>query len=189
MIKRALPVMICILLTVTCLVGCGSKKNEQTTVTTAQLIKVLEDSKLSFATYQYDGVAEKKNDDEKTLYYVSYNGEVRAGIEDFQQLTVEEDAESGKTIITIPEVKVIDAHVVDGSLEFIYEDKKYKDTANYSEAQQLAQQDLEASVQEDQERLLEAARENAVSTIKALTEPLVGSDSVEIILSGVTDDD
>lgn len=188
MIRRVLPFVICILLTVTCLAGCGSKKNEQITVTSAQLIKVLEDSNLSFATYQYDGVAEKKNDDGKSLYYVSYNGEVRAGIEDFQQLTVEKD-ESGKTIITIPEVKVTDARVVDGSLEFIYADKKYKDTANYSEAQQLAQQDLEASVQEDQERLLEAARENAVSTIRAMTEPLIGSDSFEIVLSGVTDDD
>ena len=188
MFRRVLPFVICILLTVTCLTGCGSKKNEQITVTSAQLIKVLEDSNLSFATYQYDGVAEKKNDDGKSLYYVSYNGEVRAGIEDFQQLTVEKD-ESGKTIITIPEVKVTDARVVDGSLEFIYADKKYKDTANYAEAQQLAQQDLEASVQEDQERLLEAARENAVSTIRAMTEPLIGSDSFEIVLSGVTDDD
>ncbi len=152
--------------------GNGSKSN--TTITTVTTVKeILTDSTLYTARYPYAGIAVKK-DGEDIMYYVRYQGSVKAGfnIEEIQDPTVDE--ENGIITVILPEIVLSDPNVDTDADTFdcIFTKSSYETETVITEARKVAQKDLLKNARKD-EKFLETAKENAINAIKASIEPLV----------------
>jgi hypothetical protein len=152
----------------------GAKDGQITTITESTLKEVVEISELSTVEYTYNAVALSYLDEEKTKpkYHVAYEGRVKAGI-NFKDIGISVDEEQKTIKISIPEVKILDCSVNEGTLEYIFEKDKYNDLTVSSEAYKICKKDLEEKANKEGE-LLELARDNAISAVKGLIEPWVG---------------
>lgn len=159
----------------------GKVKKDQSVVTKSILMEVLEISELSTITYTYNGIVpgydivgitENGNEYGNLSYYVSYEGTVKAGI-DFTKIGIEISEEEKKLKVTLPQVEILDTIVDEGSLEFIHK-KSQSDSKgqNYKKAFQLCSEDLRKKTEEDN-TLLELAKNNAESVILGLLEPWI----------------
>lgn len=151
-----------------------SSRNEGrvTTITQSSLEKMLETNDLSTLEYTYNGITTVYTQDGKTpKYYVAYEGVVTAGI-DITKINVHTDQDKKVITITIPDPSVQKVSVDMGSLDFIFEKKKYETETVSQEAYKKSMKDLKNKA-EKEEQLLSMAKENAVSSIKALIEPWV----------------
>ena len=138
-----------------------SSRNEGrvTTITQSSLEKMLETNDLSTLEYTYNGITTVYTQDGKTpKYYVAYEGVVTAGI-DITKINVHTDQDKKVITITIPDPSV-------------HEKKKYETETVSQEAYKKSMKDLKNKA-EKEEQLLSMAKENAVSSIKALIEPWV----------------
>ena len=151
----------------------GTKGGEITTISESTLKEVIEISELSTVEYTYNAVAKAYADEEKTKlkYHVAYDGSVKAGI-DFKEITIEVDEEKKTIKITVPEVKILDCNVNEGTLQYIFTDDKYNDLTVSSEAYAICKVDLEEKA-ENEEELLVLAKENAISAVKGLIQPWI----------------
>ena len=151
----------------------GDKGGKVTTIAESTLKEVIEISELSTVEYAYNAVAYAYLDEEKTKlkYNVAYEGRVKAGI-DFKDIEINVDEEQKKIKITVPEVKILDCSVNEGTLEYIFADDKYNDLTVSSEASKICKADLEEKVN-NEEKLLVLARENAISAVQGLIQPWV----------------
>lgn len=143
-----------------------------TVITQSKLKDVIEVSELSTVAYTYNAIVPAYKKDGKTLkYHVAYEGIVKAGI-DFEDIQIEVDEEKKIITITIPDVKILDCAVDEGTLEFIFEKDKYNKETVAAEAYKLCLADLEDRAEQEPE-LIDLARENALSAVKGLIEPWV----------------
>ena len=112
----------------------GAKDGQITTITESTLKEVVEISELSTVEYTYNAVALSYLDEEKTKpkYHVAYEGRVKAGI-NFKDIGISVDEEQKTIKISIPEVKILDCSVNEGTLEYIFEKDKYNDLTVSSE--------------------------------------------------------
>lgn len=153
------------------LVPASPKPPEVITVPTLEKIIILSD--LSTSTSVYNGIAEvcDPEDPEKVDYYVSYEAKVKAGI-DFSAITIDVDQENKQVIISLPEVRLTDVIVDIASMDYIF----FDDSANTSTVSEQAYKACEADVQaesQNQDQILELARQNAENAVLALVDPFV----------------
>lgn len=157
----------------------GRMKKDQSVVTKTTLMEVLEISELSTITYTYNGIvpgydALDNGDDgtgyQKISYYVSYEGKVKAGI-DFSKIDIVMGEENKEIKVKLPKVEILDTIVDESSLEYIHK-KSQSDSKgqNYKLAFRLCSEDLRKKTEGDK-TLLELAKSNAESAVKALLEP------------------
>ena len=131
-----------------------SKEGEVTTISQSSIEKILDISELSTLEYTYNAVAAGYDEDGKTLlYHVAYEGTVSAGI-DFDKLKVKVNPDKKEIRITVPEAKILDCSVNEGSLN------------------KVSKEDLKKKANEET-RITELAKENAISAISGLIEPWV----------------
>lgn len=168
---------IVILLIVVCVVFFGrqfiSKEPEVSINSISTLEKVLEISDLSTGKYDYNAVAAVYDENQNEKYYVAYEGTVTAGI-DFSRVDIKADDDERKIIVSIPDIEIQDTIVDPGTLSYIFKDSKYEIETVSDEAYKACKADLNERVNAD-DKLYDTARENAISTIKGLLEPLVES--------------
>lgn len=161
-----------------CLIRCGffgGEEKEQTMVlTSSQLAEVLKISELSVYKVTFNGVAAVNDEEGDLLYNVAYEAKVNVGF-DTEELFVsvdETDAADKKIVVTLPEMEVIDAVVDPGSLDYIFAKKR----ANTDDVSATAFPACKADAEEEcraNPLIFEQAMENAVNTIRGLTQPLL----------------
>lgn len=139
------------------------------TISKASLEKMLEISDLSTLDFTYNAIANVNDENGKPKYHVAYKGTVTAGI-DFSQIGI---AFNEKVItITIPEASVQNVDVDMGTMNFIFEKKKYETETVSQEAYAACREDLDKRAAAEPS-LLSMAKENATEAVKALVEPWV----------------
>lgn len=127
--------------------------------------KSVDTEELRTATFTYNGVAKKcqeecKNDgNDEYLYFVSYEGEVTAGI-DFDKIDFNVDKKTKKMTIIMPEVKITNSSAFIEKQKYIFKNSKYDNVNEITEANRLCNEELTKKAKED-EQLLLTAKENA----------------------------
>lgn len=170
-----IPLLVVIILAVIGILGVSlinPHKGEITTVSEASLQDVLKISELSTIENTYNAVT-KVYDESGSVwkYSVSYEGIVKAGI-DFEEIEITFDEENKKITVTIPQVKIIETIVDEGTLKYIFQKEKYNTATVSAEAYKKCLEDI--STRANQETvLLEMAQENTISAVKGLIEPWV----------------
>lgn len=153
----------------------GNAKEEKPTVDTAsQLEEVLKISELSTYQVTYNGVAAVNDEDGNLLYNVAYEAKVSIGLDMDGIKVAEEDASESnkKIIVTLPAVEISDVAVDAGSLDYIFENS----SANTPDVSITALPACTADAQSEcgsNDVLYGLAKENAVKTIHALTQPFL----------------
>lgn len=142
-----------------------------TTISKSSLQKVIEINELSTVDYTYNATATKYDENNDAMYYVAYEGTVTAGI-DFNEIGIEVIEEEKKVKITIPEVKIHSTKVDMGTMEYIFTKNKYETEDISQEAYKLCKDDLKARI-EKENVFHDTARENAISSVKALFKPWI----------------
>ena len=170
MLLGGILILLVVALAIFAMVQIKRSNGEQVhTISKASLEKMLEISDLSTLDYTYNAIANVNDEDGKPKYHVAYKGTVTAGI-DFSQIGIEFNE---KVItITIPEASVQNIDVDMGTMNFIFEKKKYETETVSQEAYAACREDLEKRAAEEP-RLLSMAKENATEAVKALVEPWV----------------
>lgn len=166
--------IVAVLLIVTAIVlsAVFSRPGGQTTVSEASLKEIIKTGNLSTVEYIYNSILEVKNDDaekDDTLYYVSYEGVVKAGF-DFNELRFETDKTDKKYVVIIPEIKVNNADVKYESMDFIFVNSKDNKEGVVNEAYEKCKADLLAKAEENP-AVKSMARESAEDTIEAMLTP------------------
>lgn len=142
------------------------------TISQSSIEKILDISELSTLEYTYNAVAAGYDEDGKTLlYHVAYEGTVSAGI-DFDKLKVKVNPDKKEIRITVPEAKILDCSVNEGSLKYIFEKDEYNTATISADAYKVSKEDLKKKANEET-RITELAKENAISAISGLIEPWV----------------
>ena len=139
----------------------------------SSLQKIVETNKLGSLEYAYDAVKTIKDEEEKDIYHIKYNGIVTMGI-DFDKLIIEENEESKIITVTIPEPEIQDIYVDQSSIDYIFIDNKYNIETIGQAAGIEAQSDLENRAKKDTD-LMKVAKDNAISTVESLFIPLIDS--------------
>ncbi|MBE5943333.1 MAG: DUF4230 domain-containing protein [Lachnospiraceae bacterium] len=142
-------------------------------ITVSTLEKIIEVSELSTFTVVYNGVAEVSDYEgkEDVGYYVSYEANVKAGI-DFEDIEISVDQEKKVVNIKLPEVEIMDTFVDIGSLDYIFVNDKLNTPTISEEAFKLCKYDVMME-SNNQEAIIESARQNAVNVVNALVSPFV----------------
>lgn len=142
-----------------------------TTISKASLENVLKINDLSTFDYTYNAVTDVKDDKDKIKYHVSYEGLVTLGI-DFSKIDISVDEEKKEISIILPNAQVQDISIDAGTMDYIFENKKYETETVSQESYKASVEDLKKRV-DKQESLLEIANYNAITAVKALIEPWV----------------
>lgn len=150
----------------------SNNDGELNIITKSSLDKVIGVEELSTIEYTYNAVATKKDEDNKDMYYVAYEGKVNAGI-DFKELDVKK-GKNDTIVVTLPDVEIQKVIVDINSFDFIYKRSKYETENITQEAYKLCKEDLKKRVSKDI-NFEKMARENAVETIEALFKPWIES--------------
>ena len=147
----------------------GQKQPEM--ITASSLKEVIQVSKLSTYGAAYNGIARVLNPDdpEKIDYYVSYDSDVKVGM-DLNQIQYDIDEASHSITITLPKME-LQAEVDIASLDYIFLEADAETGTVSQQAYGACIADVEAECQEEQEIFL-LARTNAEKIVNALIEPL-----------------
>lgn len=161
---------------------CRPKKDSFSVISESSLKQVLEIDELSTLEYCYNSIAAQMvEDSEKVKYYVRYEGSVRLGIE-FEDITFVINEEQKEIVVKLPEVKMIDHTVTPETMDFIFMKDKYETEVVTTEALKLCKADLENKAKSNSS-LFRLARENAVSSIKALLCPWIEQIDAEYVVT------
>lgn len=167
--KTVLLVGIIVILVLTIYTMSTPNKEQQLILSAENTLKsITKKEDINLVEYTYNAVATKK-DDKKILYYVAYEGKVKAGI-DFSEVTVKINNREKKVTITIPTPKINDATVVDNKFEYIFTKDKYEKENMKDEIYDLCEKDLKNRLNKE-DLLLETAKENAIMTIQSFYQP------------------
>lgn len=148
-----------------------SKPGEVSTITKSSLEKVIEINDLETLDYTYNAVTDVRDEEDRLKYHVAYDGVVTAGI-DFSNIDIAIDEEAKKISIKVPKASILDLRVDTGTMDYIFEKRRYETESVSHEAYKACLEDLKNRA-EKEESLLEMADENALSTVRALIEPWV----------------
>lgn len=145
-------------------------------ITESQLYKIVNVSELS--TYQcvYNDICNVKDstDKSKTLYHVSYEARVNAGI-DFSNIKIklENRTANEKAIkITIPQVGITDVNVDITSLDYMWEESDAETETVSEEAYRKCIEDVTKKANSEKQ-IYDLAQQNAENMIKALVKPFI----------------
>ena len=138
-------------------------------ITTSTLREVVSISELSTGEFCYNGVVSIPEEDnpEKTDYSVKYDSTVKAGI-DAKDIDFKIDRKNKSVTPIIPEIKINDVIINDGSISTIPENAtaKLKDTLSYCKEDALKEAN-------QNEKLIETTKLNLQDSITALLTPLL----------------
>lgn len=138
---------------------------------TSSLQKIVETNKLGSLEYAYDAVKTVKDEEDKELYHIKYNGIITMGI-DFDKLEFVEDEEAKIITVTVPDPEIQNIYVDQSSMDYIFIDNRYNLETIGQDAGKEAQADLEDRAKKDTD-LMKVAKDNATSTVESLFIPLV----------------
>ncbi|MGN0634607.1 MAG: DUF4230 domain-containing protein [Acutalibacteraceae bacterium] len=173
--KKLIFIVISVLILVGVVIfGVSRITEKETIITKSTLEKIIQTSELSTAEFVNNSVLTVYNEKkpEKVDYYVSYESTVSVGI-DLREIQVDEpDTEKKEITVRIPEMKINEVVVDQGSLEYIFNDDKLDTHDTAVLAYKLCIADAQKKAM-DNEDVLQLARENTVNFIKGLIEPLV----------------
>lgn len=148
-------------------VSCSSSQPDPTVITTSDLERVVNISRLSSAELVYDGIAQAVDENGNVQYSVAYCATVRAGI-DMSDITFEIDEENRVVTPILPEIGVDEPILDETTLEFMPSNPR----ADLQEIIALCKEDALTEMQEDGQ-IYTTARENLQSTVEALITPLL----------------
>ena len=139
----------------------------------ASLEKIINVSELSTFSAVYNGITQvyNKENPEKIDYYVSYQGQIKAGI-DFEKIEIQVSPEESKVVVSLPEARILSTPVDIGSLDFIFYNQKANTSEVSSEAYQACCADIEAESKR-QSDIVKMAGDNAENVVRALTQPFL----------------
>lgn len=143
--------------------------NQTHYLTSSQLTKIVQVSKLSAADYPYTGIAYKNpSDDYKHFdYAICYEATVPASA-DMSKIRFEVDDSSRTVNVTLPDITIGDPSIDVDSLDYLPDNSK----ANPSDYIKLCKEDARTEAQ-DAGGITQTARENLKSIVQALTLPLL----------------
>lgn len=150
-----------------------NREGELISILETSLEKIEFRSSLSSLEYTYNSAVPvyKDGSDSKILYYVRYSGQIRKGI-DFSKINIVEDPnDSNAILIELPPL-TSESNVDPGSLDYIYVDNSAKSETIFVESYPLCEEDIRKAAELDSE-LNTIAKENVLSEIKLLTQPIV----------------
>lgn len=153
------------------LVNKEDKVGEVSTISKSSLEKVVERAQLSTLEYTYNAIVSVKDDKGKIKYHVAYEGVVKVGM-DFTKIDIDVDNVEKKIKIKIPEMQIENPVVKMEDMEYIFVKEKYETEDVSAEAFNISKEDLKKRTAND-ESLMQMARENAVSSIRAFIEPWI----------------
>lgn len=144
-------------------------------LTSSSLEEVIKLGRMDTFKESSEGLAMKFNKEKpsQTDYYVTYQYEVKAGI-DFDKITIErkEDEERILIIAHVPEVTLADPVVDINSLDFLFVNKKANNENAQSEAYKFCEADAKIACKEDT-TILDCAKRNAEIIIEGLLNPFI----------------
>ena len=139
--------------------------------------EVVSISELSTGEFCYNGVVSIPEEDnpEKTDYSVKYDSTVKAGI-DAKDIDFKIDRKNKSVTPIIPEIKINDVIINDGSISTIPENAtaKLKDTLSYCKEDALKEAN-------QNEKLIETTKLNLQDSITALLTPLLKEAGYKIL--------
>ena len=158
-----------------------ASKQEPYVVTESALEKIVKISKLSTFEAVYNGVAQVYNEKDalKVDYYVSYEAVAKVGI-DVNEIKVLVNDETKKITISLPALELTEVNVDEGSLDFIFYDKR-NTLGVTQEALEACKKDARIACTY-QESIYELASKNAKRIVTALVEPFLNSLDCEYTL-------
>lgn len=151
-----------------------SKEGKRTIITKSELVSVSKKNNLNTAEYVYNGVAVKKNDDGKKVYYVNYNGTVVAGT-NLDDMKITQDDKNKKIVVQVPEVTITEIKIDNKNLDIIFLSNKYNTETVHAEAYGISKEDLSVKAKANK-NFIDKAQEKSDSIIKALIKPLIDAD-------------
>lgn len=155
------------------------------TITESRLEKVIKESKLYTAEYPYNSCVTVSDKEGLPMYYVAYNGTIRAGFDaDKVKISIDEN----KITIHLPPITVTDVSVDEQSLDYIFENKVFETETVASEAYRAAHQNLWEKSKENAD-IIRTATDNAKRVEKMMIEPWVNQTGdakyeVEVLVKG-----
>jgi hypothetical protein len=154
------------------LIFAAGEDGNLTTISNSSLEKIIEINELSTVDYTYNATVTKTTaDGSEIMYHVAYEGTVTAGI-DFQKISFDINKEDKIITITIPDIEIQEIRVNMGTMDYIFTKDKYETETVSQEAYKLCKADLQKRIQ-DAEELKKTAKENVVSSVKALFQPWI----------------
>ena len=146
------------------------EEGKVSSITEARLEDIVRSNEIYFASYTYNGIS-RKNVNARPVYYVSYEGSVKAGL-DISQISISLDEENKTIIVRLPEITIGEPVVNAGTLQYIFVDDSYNVETVGQEAYKICLKDLSVKTAGN-EKLLSTALTTAKITEKSLIEPLV----------------
>lgn len=165
-----------------------NNKVKTTVITSTQLQEILQISDLSAYSVVYNGIACVYNEKNEPAYYVSYDSEVKLGIDmadiavSIEEVKASDEAESvKKVVVTLPEIHIKDILVDMASLDYMFFDKSYetKDVSSQAYAACIADVGEESRANEE---IYEFARNNCENVVSALIKPVIEGQDEQYIL-------
>lgn len=177
--KRGYLIICGVLLTGVLIVFCAGmkyvsdkkEKNQKKISCESTLEKIINVEDLYTFQAIYDGVAEVRDEKnpEQIDIYVAYKAKVNAGLT-FSELKPKVDDEKNEIRIKIPEIKVMEPDVDITQLDYMFLDKSANTENVSARAYSACVEDVKnESTKED--AIYELAKQNAINSVKALSEP------------------
>lgn len=182
-IKDLSPLIVAVIIVMTLIVlfATGAfDKPKETTITSSTLEEVIKTAELSTAKYVQHGIA-KAHIDGKEDTYILYYATVKPKI-NFEDIKYEIDEDSMKIIVTVPKTFTFVVELLDDEEHNFYYYPKKPDGWTIKEVKYVCATHAKQKADEN-DVLLETARESLENTIETLLSPLVSSHgyTVEII--------
>ncbi len=177
-ITVALIAIIIIAIAVIAVIVASNKNKGIETVSESSLKEIVLVSDFSTLKYTYNSYAtvyqEDKNGEiikkEKNIIcYVAYKGIVEAGF-DFSKIALDVNNEKKQIILTLPKIELTLVNIDNESLDSIFVKEKYDNEKTFSKLLKACEQDLMSKAASN-DKLLEMAKANAESSLKALLKP------------------
>lgn len=143
-------------------------------------------SQLQTLTYNYNSICDviKKRE---VVYHVCYKGTVILGI-DASEIKISVDDNAKLVSIVLPPIEIQSCNVDASSLKYIFVDEDYNNGSTGANAQALCEEDLEEKIPEESV-MFELAKENTITEIRALTEPIIKQTHQDYDLSVTFEED
>ena len=152
----------------------GTSEEETKYLSSAELEKIVNVSKLSTAEYVYNGIAEIANDEGEITQRIKYDATVRAGI-DMEEVSFDIDNDAMTVTPVLPDITIDDPELDVSSFDYMPSDPDMELPAIISVASQDALSEVESSG-----GIYQTAEANLRSAIKALTLPIISKYGYEL---------
>ena len=146
--------------------------------TQATLMEVIQRSQLYTVEYPYNGYCPVNDDDDGLVYYVYYEGKVKAGI-DVTKVTLKVDKDGKRVDVSLPKVDIEEPTVDETTLDFIFRDNDYNNKNAYIDGHRCAVNDLKKQIEENGD-IESAANESAKDIIKGMIESWIKAEGVNL---------